>query len=146
VSRYLFFTDRDLGKQFPSVLKNAGLRVERHADYFSPDCPDEVWLQEIGRRRWIAVTHDRRIRYKPNELAAVKRHHVSLLIVIGKLPYPLLAQSFVATRYRIIEFLDQQTPPFIAKVCRPSATELAKRPNAAGTISLWYPNRHPKIP
>ncbi|MGH9203417.1 MAG: hypothetical protein ACRD2A_19515 [Vicinamibacterales bacterium] len=64
----VFFTDRDLGKRFPEILAAAGLKVERHADYFSPATPDEEWLQRVGERGWIAVTHDRRIRYKPNEL------------------------------------------------------------------------------
>ena len=65
----VFFTDRDLGKRFPEILRAAGLTVERHADHFAHDCPDEDWLQSVGRRGWIAITHDSRIRYKPNELA-----------------------------------------------------------------------------
>jgi hypothetical protein len=44
----VFFTDRDLGLQFPAVLRDAGLSVERHVDHFPPDCPDETWLREVG--------------------------------------------------------------------------------------------------
>jgi hypothetical protein len=84
----VFFTDRDLGTRFPDILSSAGLAVRRHRDLFAPDCPDEVWLESIGRNGWIAVTHDARIRYKPNELAAVIRHRVRLLVVIGKAPFP----------------------------------------------------------
>lgn len=54
----VFFTDRDLGKKFPEILRAGGLTVERHADHFQHDTPDEVWLREIGRKGWIAVTHD----------------------------------------------------------------------------------------
>lgn len=61
----VFFTDRDLGKQFPARLREAGLQVERHADHFQPATPDEVWLPEVGRRGWVVLTHDERIRYKP---------------------------------------------------------------------------------
>jgi hypothetical protein len=43
VSR-VFFTDRDLGKQFPARLREAGLAVERHADHFAADAPDSAWL------------------------------------------------------------------------------------------------------
>lgn len=32
----VFFTDRDLGEQFPEILAAAGLNVERHADHFPP--------------------------------------------------------------------------------------------------------------
>ncbi len=135
----VFFTDRDLGTRFPDILTAAGLNVNRHADYFAPDCTDEEWLKGIGEHNWIAVTHDRRIRYKPNELAAVVRNRVALLVVIGKAPFPQLARNFVATVPKISEFLAQHTAPFIAKVYRPSPSELAKNPNAAGSISLWYP-------
>lgn len=136
----VFFTDRDLGKRFPEILSAAGMAVERHADHFAPDCPDEVWLEEIGRKKWIAVTHDGRIRYKPNELAAVVQHGVCLLVIVGHAPYPQLAQSFVATRLRILHFVGNYQAPYIAKVYRPPASEAAIDPNAPGRIELWYPS------
>lgn len=135
----VFFTDRDLGKRFPEILSAAGLHVERHADHFEPNCPDETWLQEIGQRGWIAITHDQRIRYKPNELAAVVQHRVALLVVVGHAPYPELARSFVATQTRILDFLQRHKPPFIAKVYRPSTTHAAENADAPGRIELWYP-------
>lgn len=136
---YVFFTDRDLGKRFPEVLAEAGIRVERHTDHFEPDCSDETWLQAVAERGWIAVTHDRRIRYKPNELEAVVRYRVALLVIIGAAPYPELARSFVATRRRIEAFLDRRKPPFIAKVYRPLSSELKKNSDAPGAVTLWYP-------
>jgi hypothetical protein len=135
----VFFTDRDLGKRFPEILSASGLRVERHADHFAHDCPDETWLKEIGQRGWIAITHDRRIRYKPNELAAVIQHHVALLVMIGQVPYPQLAHSFVATQGRILEFLERHNPPLIAKVYRPPAADTISNPDAPGSVALWYP-------
>jgi hypothetical protein len=137
----VFFTDRDLGKRFPEILSAAGMAVERHADHFAPDCPDEVWLEDIGRKGWIAVTHDGRIRYKPNELAAVVAHCVPLLVVIGHAPYPELAHAFVATGSRIRRFIEAHKPPWIAKVYRPSPSEAAKNPVAPGRVELWYPNQ-----
>ena len=135
----VFFTDRDLGLAFPQILKAAGFVVQRHQDNFRPGCPDEEWLAEIGRRDWIAVTHDGRIRYKPNELAAVIRHRVRLLVIVGKASYPDLAASFVATRTRIEAFLERVPPPVIAKVYRPTPAQLAMDPAAAGRIERWYP-------
>ena len=134
----VFFTDRDLGKRFPEILAAAGLSVERHVDHFAPDCPDEDWLEVAGKRAWVAITHDSRIRYKPNELAAVVRHRVALLVVIGHAPYPQLATHFVATLPKIAAFIADNTPPFIAKVYRPNPSELVRNPNASGTVSLRY--------
>jgi hypothetical protein len=79
----VFFTDRDLGNQFGDILRAASLIVERHGDHFPPNCPDEIWLHEVGLRGWIAITHNRRIRHTPNELASVIEHNVALLVVIG---------------------------------------------------------------
>ena len=134
-----FFTDRDLGKRFPAILAAAGIAVEPHAAHFADNTSDEEWLGEIGRRGWIAVTHDRRIRYKPNELAAVKAHSVALLVMVGRFPMPLHADNFVASIVGIERFLDAHHPPLIAKVYRASASELDRNPHAAGRIEHWYP-------
>lgn len=135
----VFFTDRDLGKRFPEILRAAGLTVERHSDHFAHDCRDEKWLETVGRKGWVAITHDGRIRYKPNELAAVMAHRVALLVVIGHAPYPQLAQAFVASIERVLAFLDHHTPPFVAKVYRASSTELATNPQTPGRVELWHP-------
>jgi hypothetical protein len=135
----VYFTDRDLGLRFPEILRNARLTVERHRDHFAPDAADEEWLAAVGRRGWVGITHNSRIRYTPNEKAAVIRYAVRLLVIIGQAPYPELAASFVATRRRIERFLDQHEPPLIAKVYRASPADLAKNPLAAGRIERWYP-------
>ena len=136
---FVFFTDRDIGTAFPEILKRAGSAVERHRDHFAADCPDEDWLAEIGRRDWVAITHNLRIRYTPNELAAVIRHRVRLLVIVGKAPFPVLAASFVATRERIEAFLEDARPPIIAKVYQATPAQLAENPAAVGHIERWYP-------
>ena len=67
----VYFTDRDLGKRFPDILASAGLSVERHSDLFPADGTDEQWLEHCGKNGRIALSHNLRIRYTPNELAAV---------------------------------------------------------------------------
>ena len=133
-----YFTDRDLGKRFPETLSSAGLDVERHHDRFPPDGPDEQWLEHCGRTGRIAITHNERIRYTPNELAAVNQHRVALLVVVGKVPLAELALNFVQTLPRIEEFVDRHRPPYIAKVYRPAVLSL-ERKTAQGSIVLWYP-------
>lgn len=135
----VYFTDRDLGNRFPDTLAAAGLRVERHRDHFSPDCPDDEWLAAIGSKGWVAVTHNQRIRYKPNELAAVIRHRVRLLVMIGKAPFAELARNFVVTEPKIAAFLATQSPPMIAKIYRPTPSGLAANAAASGHVSRWYP-------
>lgn len=135
----VFFTDRDLGSRFPEILQAAGLTVEKHRDHFAPQCPDEEWLRSIGERGWVALTHDRRIRYKPNELDAVVQHRVALLVIVGHAPHPELAQAFVNTLARIESFIERHHPPYIAKVYRPSPAEVERHSAAPGRVELWYP-------
>lgn len=136
---WVYFTDRDLGKQFPGILVQSGLRVERHDQHFAPDARDHDWLRVVGERGWIAVTHDRRIRYKPNELEAVMSNGVALLVVVGRAPFADLARSFVATRAVIERFVERHIPPYIAKVYRSAPEVLARNPAASGRIELWHP-------
>lgn len=136
---FVYFSDRDLGNRFPEILRSHGVRVEPHKDHFAHNTPDEEWLEVVSRRGWIALTHNHRIRYTPNELDAVIRHRVSLLILIGKAPLADLANSFVLTLPRVERFIQGQSPPFIAKVYRPTPAELARRRNPPGRIELWYP-------
>lgn len=136
----VYFTDRDLGKRFPEILAAAGLTVERHHELFPPAAADELWLEHCGRNGRIAITHNQRIRYTPNELTAVVQHRVALLVVVGKVPLAELARNFTNTRTRIEEFLAERAPPYIAKVYRPTPVELARDPTSPGSIAPWYPS------
>ena len=123
----LFHRSRSRQDAFAEILRSGGLTVERHADHFAPDTADEVWLEAVGKRGWIALTHDRRIRYKPNERDAVMRHGVALLVIVGAAPFPDLARAFVTTLPRIEHFLG----PTQAAVHRESLSALACRNGAA---------------
>jgi hypothetical protein len=57
--------------------------VERHRDHFAPDAADEEWLAFVGRKQWVGLTHNSRIRYTPNEKQAVLAHGVCLLVIVG---------------------------------------------------------------
>lgn len=49
----VYFTDRDLGKQFPARLRAAGLSVEWFFDHFADKTPDTECLSAAGTRGWI---------------------------------------------------------------------------------------------
>jgi PIN like domain len=42
-----------------------------HDDEFAPDTDDEDWLREAGRRHWVVLMKDDRIRYRPGEQRAI---------------------------------------------------------------------------
>jgi hypothetical protein len=114
----VFFTDRDLGRRFPALLRAAGVRLERHDDHFGPDTPDEEWIGEIGRRGWIAVSRDARIRYSPLALSVLMESGTRLFVLVGKLTTTEAAETFLKWRERIVEAVVSERGPFIAKIRR----------------------------
>jgi hypothetical protein len=133
----VFFTDRDLGKSVPALLREAGISVERHDDHFSATTTDEEWLSEIGRRGWFALTHNRRIRYQPNERDAVMGAGVGLFVLVGKVPHQELGENFIATVGRVEDFITRNSPPFIAKIYRPPHPMTRKGRRRPGRVVLW---------
>jgi hypothetical protein len=113
--------------------------VERHGDLFAPDGSDEQWLEHCGRYGRVAITHNSRIRYVPNELAAVVRFKVRLVVVVGKIPSAELAHNFVSTLHRIESMLDEHPAPVILKVYRAAASELALSAHVPGRVEVWFP-------
>lgn len=55
----------------PERLRAVHAAVIAHDDLFPQDTDDEVWLREAGRRRWVVLMKDDRIRYRPGEQRAV---------------------------------------------------------------------------
>jgi hypothetical protein len=112
-----YFIDRDLGRyQFPDALEAAGLRIERYATHFPDTALDEDWLPVVGRRGWVALSHDRRISRNSLQTAVSMRAGVRLFILRGKVPTPTLAQNFLMVESRVRLMVSRNTAPFIAKV------------------------------
>ena len=66
------FCDRSLGRiKVPARLRQFHPVVIAHDDVFAQDTDDEVWLAEAGRRGWVVLMKDDRIRYRPGERAMV---------------------------------------------------------------------------
>ena len=116
---WVFFTDRDLGKALPNALRKAGYMVVIHDDHFlDTRTRDEVWLPEVAKRGWIALSHNKGIRRVSEERDAAMRGGLALFFLIGKRHEELIA-NVVATAPGIIRFREKHAPPFIAHVTRP---------------------------
>jgi hypothetical protein len=135
----VYFTDRDLGKSFPAALRAAGILVEEHAAHFAPNTPDQVWIAEVARRGWTALTHDARIRYKPNGRDAVLQAGLGLIVLVGAAPHADLAGNFIRSVQQVEAFVARTPLPFIARLYRPSPADLRKKPSAPGRIVPWLP-------
>jgi hypothetical protein len=114
----VYFTDRDLGNRFPEILRAGGVRVERHDDHFSQLTPDPEWIGEIGRRGWIALTRDARIRYSPLAVETLMESGARLFVIVGRLTTAEAAATFLRQRKRIERLLRKESKPFIGKIRR----------------------------
>lgn len=119
------------------MLRAAGVRVVTHGDHFKPDTPDEEWIAEVATRGWIAISHDKRIGRRPNERAAVINGGLALLVLVGGAPTAVLAQNPLETLPAIERFLNRHTPPFVARVYRPTPMRLRRKLRPVGRIELW---------
>ena len=104
---HTFFVDRSLGKHVVAVaLRSAGATVEVHDDHFSPDATDEHWLTEVGRRKWIVLTKDNRLRYHRRDKTALLRHGVRAFILTARdLKGEEMASAFTSALPKIEKFL-----------------------------------------
>jgi predicted nuclease of predicted toxin-antitoxin system len=116
-----FFLDRQLGRyKMADALRKAGLNVEIHDDHFPQNAQDPEWLTAAGRKNWIVVTRDERIRYRVAERQAIRRAKVRAFVLAaqGDLRADMLAAIFLKALSKIRRMVEQQKPPFIAKISR----------------------------
>ncbi len=119
-SRPEFFLDKSLGgRDVADALRRAGWNVRTHHEVYGDrdqEIQDIEWLQDCGRQGWPALTMDRRIRYRPAEIAAVRRCAVGLFaLTSGNLTAADQAQRFIRNEARI-EAACEQAGPFMYAV------------------------------
>jgi predicted nuclease of predicted toxin-antitoxin system len=91
--------------------------VAVHDDHFKRDEEDRIWLQEVGRRSWVVLTKDQRLRYRPLELAALRASHARVFILVaGNLRGAEIASVFVKALPRIFRVLRSRPGPFVARI------------------------------
>ena len=103
-----------------AVFRTAGLHVEIHDDHFRQDALDPEWLTAVGKKNWIVVTRDERIRYRVAEKQAIRRAKVRAFVLAaqGDLRADMLAQNFLKALPKVRRAVEKRKPPFIAKISR----------------------------
>jgi hypothetical protein len=114
------FIDRNSGGRiFRDILAKADIKVVLHDEEFEPTTPDEVWVKEIGKKRWIAITCDARTMKAPLFLAALKRSTARVFILEGLNGASAegKAQCIIDAYDKIIE-ISRREPPLFWKINR----------------------------
>lgn len=101
-----FFFDRSLGRRTAGLLGQAGWIVHLIADHY-PDDADHVsdiaWITEGCERGWALLTKDQRIRYRADELSALRGHLFCLSS--GRLQVDAMVRRLSAARSSIDQVL-----------------------------------------
>ena len=93
------------------------MRIEAYHQHFALDnVPDGEWLRFVGAKGWIALSHNKRIRYERDELDDLMNAGVKAFFMIGKGPHAAFAASFLRNRHKMIRMIRKQPEPFVAKV------------------------------
>lgn len=78
-----FFLDNNLSPRLAKAGTEIGEKVTHLTEIFAPDTPDEDWLRWVGDKGYFLVTRDDRIRWRPAQIAALKRHAVGAFFLGG---------------------------------------------------------------
>lgn len=120
--KLVLFLDRNLGRNIiPDILrKSSSIIVEIHDDHFPPDARDEDILEAMGKRGWIFLTKDKRIRYNAPAQIAIEKAQVKMfyLSTRGDLQGKEIAEIIVKALPGVIKYCEKNKPPFIAKIMR----------------------------
>jgi PIN domain-containing protein len=94
------------------------LRVETLIQNFHQyDARDRDWLPEVGKRGWVVLTADYRMRYRERERDALMEHGVRAFILRGHLHTQRLSY-FLENLHNVERLLRTHNEAFMAKVYR----------------------------
>lgn len=76
------FLDRNLGRGIvANRLRSETINVEIHDDHLPNNAPDEKWIALVERRDWVAVAKNKKIRCRPHELEAIRKHSARIIVI-----------------------------------------------------------------
>jgi hypothetical protein len=80
---------------------------------------------EVGKRRWIVLTKDDRIRYRVTERTALASAAVrAFVLTSSQLQGAEMAAAFIEALPRIKRLIARHRPPFIGRVSRSGKVSL----------------------
>lgn len=110
-----FFVDRSLGRhRVAKVLRASGWSLRTHHEAFGErdeKVPDVEWLEYCGREVLPVLSKDRRLRYRPQEIAAIRRRRVKAFVLTrGSLRAAEQAARFDINREAILAACEDRGP------------------------------------
>lgn len=109
---FLFIDRCAWSNRLGDALTAANINFIPHHQRFAPDCPDDEWLPIAGKEKWIVLTRDKNIRYKPNEKQAFKANRVKAIVLSsGDASAADTAELVVRLYSKLMQKLQSAKPP-----------------------------------
>lgn len=110
------------------ALKKSGVPFERHLNHFPRGAPDESWLPTLGKKNWILLTADKRIRYNLLEKQALEENAVrEFVFSSGNMSGQDMAQAL------------ETALPSMQRLCRKTSAPFVAAITKAGEVHLRWP-------
>ena len=121
-----FIVDENLSPHMARGMREFGEQVEHLLDHFAMGTADETWLPVVGQREQILITRDDSIRWRPAQLAALRRYKVGAFFLGGKNRSRCdLIRQIVRNWPRIKERAAKEPRPFAFRI-PPTGTKITR--------------------
>ena len=112
-----FFFDNNLSIKLVKGLREFGEDVQHLKDHFPEETEDSEWLEYVGKNQFTLITRDKRIRWNPAELAALKKFKVGAFFLSSKsLDRCKIIQQLVRHWPRMKEYARKTEHPFAFRI------------------------------
>jgi hypothetical protein len=104
-------------KPIHASLEALEVTYVRHGSKFSSGVDDEVWLQVVGKERWIILTCDKRIRYNQLERNRIMQYGIrEFVFTSGNLSGAMMGEILKKAVPAMQKLCATHPPPFIATI------------------------------
>jgi len=112
-----FLIDENLSVKIARSLRDIDQDVVHVTEVLSQGAPDTEVLEFAGDNDYFLITKDNRIRYKPNEKAALRKHKVGVFLLGGKnVSFLETYQQLIHNWDKILECAASTEGPFVKRI------------------------------
>jgi predicted nuclease of predicted toxin-antitoxin system len=112
-----FLIDENLSVKIARSLRDIDQDVHHVTEVLYEGAPDTEVLEFAGRNDFFLITKDDRIRYKPNEKAALRRQRVGVFLLGGKnIGFLETYQQLIRNWDKVLECAGNTNRPFVRRI------------------------------
>jgi hypothetical protein len=95
--------------------------VEPYSAHFANDnVSDGEWLRLVGEKGWVALSHNKRIRWERDQLSDLMTFGATTFFIIGKGPHAAYARAVLRNINKIRRLLRERPRPFVGRIYQES--------------------------